>query len=153
LPRGVTLRTVRSVRSTAAYLGTRKSLWVRILPAKAVWSRFAVCQTVSPSGMGKAGMGAGACERCGGCEVDQARRRSPLGVALKPAASRRAPMGEVRAVTPFTRSTVTVPREPRAGGRGESFRRRAQAGVVGRLGGQDRGPDQQGLAAALHVER
>jgi hypothetical protein len=41
-----------------------------------------------------------------------ARRRSPRGVAWKPAPSRRVPKRDVRAEAPLTRSTVTVPRDP-----------------------------------------
>ncbi len=51
LPRGATSRTVRPARSTVAYRGTRKSLRVSTLPARASCSRRAACQTVSPSGM------------------------------------------------------------------------------------------------------
>ena len=84
---------------------------------------------------------------------DHARIRRPRGVAMKPAASRRGPMGEVRAEVPFTRSTVTVPREPARAAA-------ARASAAGRRRGSSRGlgvpvggPGQQGLAAALHVER
>ena len=46
--------------------GTRKSLRVSTLPARAVCSRFAVCQTVSPSGMGQEWHGGGVSGRRGG---------------------------------------------------------------------------------------
>ena len=51
LPRGVTSRTVRPVRSAVANCGTRRSERVSTWPARAVCSRFAASQTVSPSGM------------------------------------------------------------------------------------------------------
>src|SRR5215204_2456898 len=51
-PRLITSSTRRPVRSTVAYLGTRTSHRVSVLRANASRRMAAVCQTVSPSGIG-----------------------------------------------------------------------------------------------------
>src|SRR6478672_3367563 len=51
LPRLITSSTTWPVRSTVAYLGTRTSQRVKVLPTNASRRIAAVCQTVSPSGI------------------------------------------------------------------------------------------------------
>ena len=152
-----------------AYLGTRRSERVSTWPARAVCrrraalpdgvsfghgSRVAWVGRVGRVGVrgraGRPGRGT-ACRRpCGGSGA----QAQAAGGRVKPAASRRGPRGEVRAEAPLTRSTVTVPREParaaaaRASAAGAQAGRRPSGPAV-RVGG----PGQQGLAAALHVER